>query len=615
MLNCCIAFASLLLPGEVHLRGYVGDRFNGCLVNHVVSTDAKYLSDQFARKTETRYWQTEFWGKWMHSAVPLCKYDESGTLSRKISESVSAVLGTQEQNGYIGNYPPERRASRGWDVWGNKYTLLGLLHAYDLTGDRMALERARKLADYLLATFGEGAGKKQIDESGNFIGLPSCSMLEPVVLLYRRTDDRRYLEFAEYIVRRMDVDRLKLISDALAGVPVSKRSPASAGAATYAIMKGLNPGLKAYEMMSCYQGLLEYYEVKGDERLLRAALNTAESIARDEVNICGGAASVEHWYNGAKNQDRPFCRLQETCITVTWMRLCAKLLQLTGDPVWADRIETTFYNAYLGSLRPDGSEFAGYTPLVGTRSRGRYHCRMCTNCCNANGPRGFVTFLGALLTGTEEGVSMNFYALGEASARMLTGQQVLFETFTHYPMLNEAEVFYRNPTPAEFTLRLRIPSWSSNTCARVNGKPLESVPRPGRYLEIHRCWNPGDCVSLAFDFAGRAHRLHDSIAFTRGPIVLARDLRLSKGRDTGAMVRASFDASKPVDIRSERSPFRDVRMAFSIELPKETHRENPENELPEQVVFCDFASAGNTWDDTSAYRVWLPCECMPGDVQ
>jgi hypothetical protein len=26
---------------------------------------------------------------------------------------------------------------------------------------------------------------------------------------------------------------------------------------------------------------------------------------------------------------------------------------------------------------------------------------------------------------------------------------------------------------------------------------------------------------------------------------------------------------------------------------------------PRQINFCDFSSAGNTWDETTRYKVWL----------
>ena len=99
----------------------------------------------------------------------------------------------------------------------------------------------------------------------------------------------------------------------------------------------------------------------------------------------------------------------------TWLRLCRELLVATSDPKWADEIEKTFYNAYLGAQRPDGSQFVQYTSLSGRRHQGEDHSRLHTNCCNANGPRGYLAFLTALLTADEDAVMMNLYASGTAS--------------------------------------------------------------------------------------------------------------------------------------------------------------------------------------------------------
>ena len=33
----------------------------------------------------------------------------------------------------------------------------------------------------------------------------------------------------------------------------------------------------------------------------------------------------------------------ETCVTVTWIKLCYKLLCLTKDPKWADQMEIALY--------------------------------------------------------------------------------------------------------------------------------------------------------------------------------------------------------------------------------------------------------------------------------
>ena len=79
---------------------------------------------------------------------------------------------------------------------------------------RLHLNGARLLADHLLSQV--GPGKVNIVKTGNYRGMPSSSILEPMVFLYRRTGDNRYLDFAKYIVDQWETNRWpKLISSAL----------------------------------------------------------------------------------------------------------------------------------------------------------------------------------------------------------------------------------------------------------------------------------------------------------------------------------------------------------------------------------------------------------------
>ena len=252
---CCTAMAEMnALPDlkDIRLDGYVGNRLRSCIENHVVKTDGVYLTDPYRWRTEKVYWQTEFWGKYMHSAAPFAYMTGDARLRANIEASVANLLPSQLPDGYLGNYCEEARCGKGWDVWGCKYTMLGLLFHHDLAGSQASLDAAARLCDYLRGVF--GPGKRDIVKSGQYKGMPSCSVLEPVVWLYRRTKKPEHLEFAKYIVAQLDEhpDGPHLIRDA--GIPVAGRC---AGAKPG--YEGQNPGLKAYEMMSCYQGLLEYY--------------------------------------------------------------------------------------------------------------------------------------------------------------------------------------------------------------------------------------------------------------------------------------------------------------------------------------------------------------------
>lgn len=75
----------------------------------------------------------------MHSAAPFARMTGDPRLAANIEASAKNLLSAQQPDGYLGSYCPERRYGGGWDVWGTKYTLLGLLYHYDLTGSAESL--------------------------------------------------------------------------------------------------------------------------------------------------------------------------------------------------------------------------------------------------------------------------------------------------------------------------------------------------------------------------------------------------------------------------------------------------------------------------------------------
>jgi len=608
--------------GNVRLKGRLGDCLDRMIAQHVEGTDVDYITAAFREKTERHYvWQTEFWGKWMHAAVPYARYGASARLMESVDRGIDTILSTQEPNGYIGNYPDELRCGEGWDVWGMKYTMMGLLHYYDFEREKgkgksekgqgkgdCVLAACRKLCDYLIAELGPGGRRgRELWQTGNWSGFASSSVLEPVMWLYKRTQDRKYLDFATYLVKGMREPETgpRLVDLALKGVSVADRNGhgnANVKGGAY-VMK--HNRWKSYEMMSCYQGLLEYYEVTKDADLLKAAVATAEDIIREEVNLAGGCASSEAWFHGAKKQHLSYVHLQETCVTTTWMRFCEKLLELTQDPKWADQIERTFYNAYLGALHPSGREFAAYTPLSGTRWHGMNHCAMHTDCCTSNGPRGFLCFLKEFFLTRDDKAVFNFYSSALVRAKVpATGKEAAFDMYSLYPRDNTARLV--SHTEGDLELLLRIPAWSEKTAVSVNGKTLPDV-KAGSYCSLKRTWKLGDVVYITFDMPVVAHRCDRNVAFTRGPVLLARDSRFADGDLMEPFRRGSIkDGQKLTTFADVASPSDEMWMTFTATLPVGAHTENPEAAKPLTVSFCDYASAGNLWRRDNFYRTWFP---------
>ena len=596
------ALLALAASADVRLKGFVGERLDGCIRNCVEQKDDRYLTDPFKAKSEIRWWRTEFWGKWMQSARPFADYADSAALREKMARSAAAIAATQEPNGYIGDYRPENRDRLHWDVWGHKYTLLGLLEAYRASGDAKALASARRLADYVRSVF--GPGKRSLAASGHYHGLASLSILEPIVFLYRATNDKTYLDYAAWIVREMDDPKNPASPRLLtrAGIPPADYPDRAGGGAHNEISSR-----KAYESMSCWQGLLEYAETVGDARLVEAADRVARLIASTEINAAGGAAHDEEWYGGAANQTARFGRLQETCVTTTWLRLCEKLLKMTRDPFYAEQIERTFFNAYLGALRPDNAAFASYTPLDGARSVGQYHCNMHENCCNANGPRGFLAYLGSYLTSSGDEVWLNHFTSARASAPLASGGEAVFEVFSLYPRDGAVNVIVRTDRPRRFALNVRVPAWAQGASAQVvaAGECVLKADKvaPGAYLRFEREWKPGERLELAFPIVLRSAALGDFISFAAGPLVLARDARFGDGA-LAEPVRRAVTKAVPAAVRTR--PWPATWTTWAVALPLGTHDEKPELNDVDVVRLCDYASAGAEWSPKSAYSVWLP---------
>ncbi len=595
--------------GNVTLKGRLGERLDKMIASHVVATDTDYITAPFLEKTERRqWWQTEFWGKYMHSAMPYLKYADSAKLKASVDRSIARMLASQEPCGYIGNYPDELRCGDGWDVWGMKYTMLGLLHYYDGTKDAKVLEACRRLCDYVIAEIGPGGKRKrEVWQTGNYCGLASCSILEPVVWLYNRTKDKKYLDFAAHLVKGMTEEGGgPRLLDALKGLSVADRNH-HAG-----YVEGKWNRRKAYEMMSCYQGLLEYYEVTGQKNLLEAAVATGNQIITNEVNLAGGCASTELWFNGASKQHLPYTHLQETCVTTTWMRFCEKLLEVTGDPKWADQIERSFYNAYLGSLKPDGTEFASYTPLSGSRYHGQHHCYMHSNCCTANGPRGFLCFLKELFYVKGNEMVFNFYTSALVKDTLPNGKKVAFDMYSLYPHGDRVRIVSHTEGCGKVPLKLRIPgTLGGGNAVWLNGKQVQGV-KVGSYVTIDHEWKLGDIVEMTFDMSVMAHTLPkdkpEYVAFTRGPVLLARDNRLDKGDQMEPFRRDGIRAGWRGGFLTVRAPSDDIWMTFNAVLPIGAHHENPEGYHWSALMFCDYASAGNTWNRDNYYRTWFPIE-------
>jgi DUF1680 family protein len=257
-------------------------------------------------------------------------------------------------------------------------------------------------------------------------------------------------------------------------------------------------------------------------------------------------------------------------------------------------------------MKPDGSAWAYYSPLSGYRVERAEQCNMGTNCCNASGPRGLFTLPLTAVMQSQEGLQVNFYADGVYDVQTPLHQKAQILQSTDYPVSGKIKLKVILPKSETMAIRIRIPEWSKKTQISVNVWEAISGFSAGEYLTMKRRWNSGDEIDLDLDMRGRVIRLGENpenIAICRGPIVLARDTRLG-----GPVIDAWItpDSDKEGYINLELTELNQNNIWMKFKLMGKAESLNIDNNKSEPLFFCDFASAGNTYNAESRFRVWLP---------
>lgn len=543
-------------------------------------------SDDFGRLG----WRGEFFGKMMRGACMTYQYTQSESLYTLLQSAVLRMLETQDALGRFSTYTVEVEFN-GWDMWCRKYVLLGLLHFYEICRDAALRERIKKALtahlDYIVAHIGRGDKKRMGDTSMWWNGINSASILEPVMRMYNLTGKPSYLEFAGYIVEFLQEEGTEVITLALSGEKLPYQYPVT----------------KAYETMSCFEGLLEYYRVTGEPQWKDTVVRFADAIYATDITIigCAGCQFEQLNYAVKTQTDTDYTELmQETCVTVTWMKLCNQLLTLTGDPKYADWIEQSCYNALYGAVntrrcvQQHSFAFDSYSPLtLGRRARGIGGIRPLSEdrvygCCVAIGAAGTALPLLTAVTETADGMTVNYYEAGQT-----TVGDFALTTETAYPADGYIRMTLTATPPTERTGRFRIPAFAGNaTLLTVNGVP-QSVNTG--YVAVTRLWKAGDTVELMLDMQPRILRavgLEEKehtrrfAAVLYGPLVLARD--------------AEFTAvGTPVDPT-------DLQLTVTDRLPADAILRAEVTLGVDTFPMADYASCGKDWSETTRMEAWLP---------
>jgi DUF1680 family protein len=567
-------------PEGVHLTGWIGSRIDVNEKNRLVMMDPNRLLISYRKRPGGQEWDGEHVGKWLHAATLAWVYTGDPELRKKLDYTATELVKCQLEDGYLGTYTNEKRWT-DWDVWAHKYNLIGLVTYIRHTGNMDVLPACRKLADLLCNTFGDGPGKRDL-VAGHHVGMAPGSVLEPMVLLYRLTGEPRYLDFAKYVLRAYEQPNgPQIVSRLLELKRVDKVGNA-----------------KAYEMLSCINGILEMYRTTGDAKLLEACRNAWQDIVDNRLYITGGASYGEIFHD---DFDLPNVNnVGETCVTTTWLQFNAQLLRLTGEARFAEQLERVVLNQLFGAQKPDGSAWGYYVEMEGKKP---YRGSIDGHCCLSSGPRGVALIPTFASSVDADGVVVNLYAAGTARLTLRDGKPVTLTTETIYPSDGKIVITVDTGSAAAFAFKARIPAWCRESTVKVNGKPVDVRTSDDGYAAINRTWAEGDKVELNFKLEPRVivgdHKNAGKVAVMYGPLVLAADTALpgTDGMQLSAIRIANTDlAALSISPEPAPDPVKSWSNARVFRINAVSRGK------PVEIRLIPFADAGSLGEN---YKVWL----------
>lgn len=590
--------------GEVKIKGYPGKMIE-YTVNNQFSDDSlwKLTVNQFRLKPdgEDGGWRGEFWGKLMRAASLTYRVTNNAKLYSEITRSVEDMLTAEEKNGRFSTYTLETEFN-GWDMWSRKYVMLGFLYYVEICKNKALTARIvnalKKHADYIIKHVGKGDGKEEIcNTTGIYGGMNSCSILEPFVKLYEITNEKRYLDFAEYIIST----GFSSDQDIIALCKTKEKFPFEFN------------HTKAYEMTSCFEGLLEYYKVAGKAEDLQTVINFVDMVLESDYTVIGSSGCTHELFDNSSVKQTEYTEgvMQETCVTVTLMKICAKLFLITGNEKYIGAIERSGYNALFGAVNSENQKmtrtkgivwkgdnaievphepfpFDSYSPLCyGQRAKKIGGFRVMENgrsygCCASIGGAGTALFGLIAITESDNGLVVNLY-----NDQIYTGKENGTKITVKANLYKKGEAKITVKCGEKVNLYLRIPEWAKEFSVKVNGKNADFIKTDG-YAPISA--KNGDEIDIAMPMRVTRNIVNGKAEFERGPVVLARDDRFGENLKTAVSVPKKAGGAIAKIVKNDEF--------YTNETVKIKTRDG-------YITLCDYSSAGKNYDSENCnIAVW-----------
>ena len=407
---------------------------------------------------------------WLRGYANLAYIVQDNEMMNEARFWIENILKSQREDG---NFGPVHSNDGKQDFWPNMIVLWIMQSYYEYSNDERVIDFMTKYCNYLLTVPDEDFLYSYWENSRGGDNLWS------VAWLYNRTGDRNLLTLGEKI-HKNTADWTK--STQL-------------------------PNWHNVNVAQCFREPATYFMFTGDSSMLSASYNVQSLVRRAFGQVPGGMFGADENARIGFFDPR---QGTETCGFVEQMASDEIMLQISGDPYWAENCEDVAFNSYPAALMPDYKALRYITSPNHVVSDSKNHHPGIDNsgpflsmnpfssrCCQHNHGFGWPYYTENLIYATpDNGLAAILYNACKAKVKVGNGTEVTIQEQTNYPFEETIRFTLTTPENVTFPLYLRIPSWSKNASITVNGEKLNADLIAGKYARITREWSDADEIVL-----------------------------------------------------------------------------------------------------------------------
>ncbi|MBN2294489.1 MAG: glycoside hydrolase family 127 protein [Pirellulales bacterium] len=496
------------------------------------STD--FILADLSLKQKRRYteYSGDISGRWIGAAAFLAPiYPQPFAAFEKIRSEATTY---QKNDGHFGADQDLPNIDHDRDkaiLWGNGRLLIGLVEAYEQTGDEKMLQAAKKLGDYYIA-IDPVFNKPEIlarKPGGYVVNMETyyLSGIEGLAALGRVTKDARYLNEGKRIGE--SAVEIKNFDD-----------------------------IHSHGRLCAVRGFAELYAACGELHWLEAAERDWKIFMEKHRLPTGGIKEV-------LNRQ---CKRDEGCTISDWLRLNLVLWQLSGKGCYLDEAERCLKGHFIYNQYPNGGAGHRVLHLVNGRTVGFGDTgEEAWWCCSKHWARATADVARLAVTGGAHGPSINLMVDCAGSVEGPGGKWKIDQRETE----DGLHVSLQSPREIEATLRIHRPSWAREG-ARLEIPAGLSLRESEDAWFVDGIWKGKQEIVVHLPTALRREIVTDNL----GALLRGHDLMVAHREPANAWLMDKLPNQIPAVQWNKAKPGKNGRVLVPASLDKNADPNNPE---------------------------------------